>query len=217
MLSPNQIKNNKLSIKALANLNININDYEHIWQQCLLPMPELTRKIEKPAIDYIKLHLSDYISIIHRLGNASDPIAREILMSGLRNGQIGIDLDSNTFSLASEHIIDFNNDDDVMKQLNNLCIRAIDQKVGLSNSIESAMIDNHCLSASMSDPIKNSIPSIDDYNQLQMERVSSVISTDTSSNENDKTNIFLKTVISTEHSNYCYFLIMPSLAILNVI
>jgi hypothetical protein len=202
MVSPNQIKNNNLSIKALAKLNLSINDYEQIWLNCLLPTPDVSAKLEKSTINHINLHLNDYISIIHRLGDANDPIAQEILKPGLRNGQIGIDFDSNTFSLASEYIIHFNDDDDIMKQLNVLCIRATGQKGSLLNNTGYSMIGNYCLNAKMSGVIETFIPAVDNYNQLQMERVSSIISTDTYANAYDQTNTLEKQVISTEASKF---------------
>ncbi|CAF1269094.1 unnamed protein product [Rotaria sordida] len=201
MVPPNQIKNNNVSIKALAKLNLNITDYEQIWQQCLLPTPELSAKIEPSAINLINLHLSDYISIIHRLGDANDPVAKEILKPGLQCGQIGIDYKSNTFSLAPEHIIHFHSDDDIMKLLNGLCIRATAQQVGLLNNTGSSAICNHYMAPKEPDTVQMSIPLADDYNQLQRKQLFSVISVDISSNEKDQTNTLQKQLISTEETN----------------
>ncbi|CAF1387240.1 unnamed protein product, partial [Adineta steineri] len=143
MATPNQIKRSNLAHTALIKLNLNINEYEKLWKQCLLPTPELAGKIDKPAIDYISSQLVDYISIIHRLGDADDPVAQEILKPGLHSAQIGIDFNSNTFSLASEHILNFNTDDDVMKQLKKICIRPTNGKNDLLICTKSSMVDNH--------------------------------------------------------------------------
>lgn len=121
---PNQIKKSPLSIEALSALQLTIDQYENLWDQCVLPSPELAAKIDRAAINHIKSHLADYVSIVHRLGDANDPIAREILRPGLSEGRIGIDSVSNIFSLAPEHIIHFETDNDIMKILQKLCIRA---------------------------------------------------------------------------------------------
>ncbi|CAF2830348.1 unnamed protein product [Rotaria sp. Silwood2] len=204
MLPPSHIKNNNVSTKALAKLNLNITDYEQIWQQYLLPTPKLSAKIEKSAINHINLHLSDYISIIHRLGDANDPVAEYILKPGLQCGQIGIDFKSNTFSLAPEHIIHFNSDDDIMKQLNRLCIRATDQKFALLNNTESSAIYNHYMARKVPEAVEMSIPLTDDCNQLQRKQLSSVIFIDISPNEYDQTNTLQKQFISTEESKHHY-------------
>jgi len=200
MATPNQIKNNKLSMEALAKLNLNMDDYEQLWQQCLLPTHETAAKIEKSAINHIKSYLIDYISIIHRFGDANDPVAQEILKPGLHSGRIGIDFDSNTFSLIPEHILYFNNDDEIMKQLNRLCIRAIDQKIGLFNDIVSSMIDNHCSMAKMSPVVKTSMLPIDDNNQLQTKQPSSVSSSNIFSDKYDQTNTLKKQFLPTKES-----------------
>ena len=185
MIPPNQIKNNTTLINALTQLNLNINDYEQIWQQCILPTPELCAKIEKPAIDHTKLHLSDYISIVHRLGNATDPVAQQILKPGLHSGQIGINPYSNTFSLAPEHVIHFNKDDDIMMQLNRLCVRAIHQKVDLIKHNKSPMIgcdysistnSTSVIDLSESNVISNMHISIDDGEQSKIKQHSLIIS-----------------------------------------
>ncbi|CAF1170848.1 unnamed protein product [Rotaria magnacalcarata] len=201
MLPPNQVKKNDVSIRALAKLNLNISDYERIWQQCMLPTPELSAKIEKSAINHINLHLGDYISIIHRLGDANDPVAQEILKPGLQCGQIGINFTSNTFSLEPEHIVHFNCDNNIMKQLNELCIRATDQKVTLLNDTTSSTIYNDYMAQKVSDTVEISIPFTDGYNQLQGKKLSSVISTGISSNEYDQTNTLQKQVISNEEAS----------------
>ena len=80
----------------------------------------MASKIEKSAIKHINLYLVDYISIIYRLGDANDPIAKEILMPGLISGHIGINFNSNTFSLAPEHIFAFANNDEIEWEIVNL-------------------------------------------------------------------------------------------------
>ncbi|CAF5042924.1 unnamed protein product, partial [Rotaria sp. Silwood1] len=191
LFPPNQIESNDLSIKALAELNLSINDYKKIWELCLLPTAELSAKIEKSAINHINLHLKDYISIIHRLGNVYDPIAQEILKPGLSSGQIGIDFNSNIFSLEPEHIIHFENNDDILKQLNKLCFRATNRTLPLSNNTTSSMIDNYVSSSTISGAIKTSVPLADNYVPLQTER-------DISLNECDQLNIFKEQTISNE-------------------
>lgn len=124
MIPPNQLKKNPLSMKALTSLNMNIDEYEKLWNECLLPSPDLATKIEPAAIDHIESHLIDYISIIHRLGNANDLIARKILQPALLTGKIGVNFGSQTFSLAPDHHNHFETDDDVMKQLHKICMRA---------------------------------------------------------------------------------------------
>ncbi|CAF0998674.1 unnamed protein product [Rotaria sordida] len=198
MKPPSQIRKNNLSMEALAKLNLNINDYEQLWQQCYLPTPELAAKIEKSAINHINLHLIDYISILHRLGEAKDPVAQEILKPGLLNGHIGIDFHSNTFSLSPEHIIYFNNDDEIMKQLNRLCIRANDQNIGLLNSTTSSTIENNASMGKSSRVNKLFMPLVDDYNQLQTKKTSFMNSSDIFSNEYNQTNILHKQFLSTK-------------------
>ncbi|CAF4066585.1 unnamed protein product [Rotaria sp. Silwood2] len=215
MIPPNQIKNNTTLINALTQLNLNINDYEQIWQQCILPTPKLCAKIEKSAIDHIKLHLSDYISIVHRLGNATDPVAQQILKPGLHSGQIGINPDSNTFSLAPEHVIHFNKDDDIMMQLNRLCVRAIDQKVDLIKHNKSPMI--HCdyaistnstsvIDLSQSNVINMHI-SIDDGEQSKLKQYSLIISMNIFSGEYDRTKIFKNQTSSNDEEVNAMFMI----------
>jgi hypothetical protein len=214
MLPPNQIRNNTLSIKALAKLNLNIDDYEKIWQQCLLPTPEISAKIEKSAITHINLHLADYISYIHRLGDANDPIAQEILKPGLTNGQIGIDYNLNTFSLAHEHILHFDNDDDIMQQLKNLCMRATNQKVDLLNNNTTFSllnnqhsintIDTTMINLSRPDVFEMSVAPVDDGEQLKIKQLSSKISVDAFSNEYDRTTVFKNQILSNQGGKfYC--------------
>ncbi|CAF1359232.1 unnamed protein product [Adineta steineri] len=192
MATPNQIKRSNLAHTALIKLNLNINEYEKLWKQCLLPTPELAGKIDKPAIDYISSQLVDYISIIHRLGNADDPVAQEILKPGLHSAQIGIDFNSNTFSLASEHILNFNTDDDVMKQLKKICIRPTNGKNDLLICTKSSMVDNHhyinttdtlIMDLSQPDVMDISLLHVDVVEQLQTKLPPSSISKNMSSNE----------------------------------
>jgi hypothetical protein len=200
MLSPNQIKNNDISIKALAKLNLTIGDYEKIWQQCTLPSSELSSKIEKSAINHIKSHLNDYISIIHRLGSATDPVAQEILKPGLLNGEIGISFDPKSFSLASEYIVPFNNDNDIMEQLKTMCIRASNENVGALDNTELPMFDNHGMIVKISDRVENFVQYVDDCNQLQAQQSSSVTSANISSNEYYPTNKLQHQVVPNEKS-----------------
>jgi hypothetical protein len=218
MIPPNQIKNNATAINALTKLNLNINDYEQIWQHCILSTPEVCAKIEKPAIDHIRLHLNDYISIVHRLGNATDPVAQQILKPGLHSSQIGINPDSNTFSLAREHVIHFNKDDDIMMQLNRLCVRAIVQKVDLIKHNKSPMIDcDYSTSAnstsiidllSQTDVINMHI-SIDGGEQSETKQHSLIISMIIFSGEYDRTNTFKNQTSSNEEGKFHYVLNQP--------
>ncbi|CAM4841639.1 unnamed protein product, partial [Rotaria magnacalcarata] len=189
MMPPNQIKQNNLSIEALAKLNLNIYNYEDLWMQCCLPAPEVAAKLEKSAMNHIKLHLIDYISIIHRLGDAKDPIAREILKPGLIIGQIGIDFDSNKFSLAPEHSIRFNDDDEIMKNLNRLCIRVSGENVGLFDSTTSSTINGNNSMTKMPLVDKTCIPLVYDYGQVPTEQAGAIDSNDLFSNEYHQTTI----------------------------
>lgn len=200
MLPPDHVKDKELPIKALAKLNLNIDDYVRIWQQCLLPTPELSAKLEKMAINHIRSYLKDYISIIHRLGNAMDPVAQEILKPGLLTGQIGIDFDSKLFSLAPEHMIHLNNDHDVVKQLSGLCSRVDNETVDVSDKIGFSMVDHPCILATMPGVTEASTKHANDYNQLQIQGSSSVISLDISLNIHNPTNTPPKQVGSIEES-----------------
>ncbi|UJR18796.1 hypothetical protein I4U23_005702 [Adineta vaga] len=100
MATPTQIEQNNMAIEALDKLKLNINKYRQLWKQCLLYTSDIAGKIDKPAINYISANLFDFIEIIHRLGNADDPVAQEILKPGLRNGLIGIDPETHTFTLS---------------------------------------------------------------------------------------------------------------------
>lgn len=221
MATPSQIKKNKLSIEALSKLNLNIDDYQKLWQECILPTPEMAAKIEKSAIEHINMNLYDYITIIHRLGDVNDPVAQEILKPGLRNYQIGINLKLNTFSLLPEHILDFNNDDDIIEHLNKLCIRAADQKNDLLQHGGSSMADDH-VSINITDTIIMNLPQPDmmimssrmndEIEQLQT-KLSSIISIDIISSENDGTNIFNKQTVSNEESKLLFILNILSLII----
>jgi hypothetical protein len=214
MATPNQIKNDQLSIVTLATLNLNIDDYEKLWQQGILPTPEMATKMENSAINHINNNLNDYITIIHRLGNADDPIAQGILKPGLSAARIGIDFGSNTFSLSLEYIIDFNNDNDIMKELKKLCSRATDQKTDVLNHSRSSMLNSdHSINTddasiqniSQPDAMKNSLL-IDDneVEQLQPELFSSLISMDISSSENDQITLCKKQTLSKKESKlYC--------------
>ena len=202
MLPPNHVKDKELSIKALAKLNLNIDDYVQIWQQCLLPTLQPPAKMEKAAINHIKLHLNDYISFVHRLGNATDPVAQEILKPGLYTGQIGIDFDLKSFSLASEHMIHFDNDDDVMNQISRLCIGANDEKVDILENTTFSVVDRQCIAAKMSHAVEISMERANDDNQLQAQQSSSVISVDISSTEYDQTNTLPKQDESTEKGKF---------------
>jgi hypothetical protein len=188
LATPNQIKNNQLSMETFAKLNLNMNDYEQLWQQCLLPSSEMAAKMEKSAIEHICSHLNDYISIIHRLGAADDPIAQEIIKPGLQGGQIGIDFDSNIFSLKPEHTLYINTDDYIMDQLNRLCVRATDQTDGVLNFTSSSVNHNDCSTIKMPRMLKTSMQHVDNHNQLQTEQISAMISNDISSNEYDQMN-----------------------------
>ena len=142
MIPPRQVEKNSASIEALAQLKLTMIDYQKGWQQCLLAAPELSAKMERPAIHHINLYLDDYIPIIHRLGSAYDPIAQKILKPGLLDSRIGIDFHSNTFSLMPEHIIHFDSDDDVMEKLKTICVRPNGQKSDFLNDIRLPIICN---------------------------------------------------------------------------
>ena len=115
-------------------------------------------------------------------------------------GQIGIDFKSNAFSLAPEHIIHFNSDDDIMKQLNRLCIRTTDQKVASLHNTTSSTLFSHYMTPNVDDAVEMSISPTDDYNQLQRKQLSAVISGDIHSNKHDQINTLQEGVVSTEES-----------------
>lgn len=197
---PNQIKQNSLSNQALAKLNLNINHYEQLWQQCCMPKPEMAEKIDKSIIDYINSYLVDYISILHRLGNSRDPIAQAILKPGLQNGLIGIDYYSNIFSLAPEHIISFNDDYEIMRQLDRLCIRASNENVRFSINTESSMIENEIR---MTDTLsKNKITSVEYRNTFQMKPIPLIDSNNAVSNDYTQANSSSKQISSIELGKY---------------
>ena len=186
MATPNQIKQNDMSIEALINLKMNINKYEQLWKECLLSTYDIPSKIDKNAIDIIKSNLIDYIPIIHRLGDSKDPIAQEILKPGLLNGQIGINHETNTFSLLPEHMLQTKNDDYVMGLLNNLCGANIAQKNESSKEKTSTTINqyqinnNEIIMIDSSEPnnVNTSSSLADDVQRLQTQFQTSSISTD---------------------------------------
>lgn len=126
MATPTQLRTNRLSMEALPHLQLTTADYEKLWEECILPSPETATKIDKLAIDHIKKYLNDYISIIHRLGKGTDPVAQEILKPGLNLRQIGIDHISNRFSLRMEHMVSFASDNEISQHLERLCCREND-------------------------------------------------------------------------------------------
>ena len=128
-----------MPIAALAKLDLTVDDYEGLWRQCVLPAPELALKLERSAIERIRSHLNDYIAIIHRLGDSSDPVAQVILKPGLRSGEVGVDFDSNNFSLGPDHMVHFNDEKEILKTLNRFCTRAIDSTANFLESAEPAM------------------------------------------------------------------------------
>ena len=126
MATPGAIKKKNLSLESLAKLNLNIDQYEELWARCILPSAELAIKLERTAVEHIKMNLEDYVRIIHRLGNANDPIAQDALKPGLLDGEIGVDFDSKRFSLKPEHFLHLESDHDVMEILGLLCARTVD-------------------------------------------------------------------------------------------
>jgi hypothetical protein len=139
LATPTEIKNSHVSITALAKLGLNVDDYNGFWRRCLLPTPELALRLERSAIDRIRAHLDDYIAIIHRLGDSNDPLAQIILKPGLRSGEVGIDFDSNNFSLKSDHMVHFDDDKEILKTLSRFCTRAIVSEVNSLIATEPAM------------------------------------------------------------------------------
>ncbi|CAF3737244.1 unnamed protein product [Rotaria socialis] len=202
MKPPNQIKKSDKAIEALAKLNLNIQSYEELWQQCLLPVPEMAAKIEISAINHINLYLVDYISIIHRLGDANDPVAKEILRPGLISGQIGIDFDSNTFSLAPEHIVFFNNDHEIMNELNRLCIRANPQTMPLLNNTKSLMNNNNLSVSNSSNADKTCVQPVDNSNKLPPKQTSFINFNSVFSKEYCETDTSQNQCLSIEESEF---------------
>ncbi|UJR34580.1 hypothetical protein I4U23_027356 [Adineta vaga] len=185
MATPKQIKQNNLAIEALINLNLTTIDYEQLWQDCLLFSPDVASKIDKTAIDHINSNLIDYISIIHRLGDANDPVAQEILKPGLFNGQIGINPLANTFSLSPEHTLQSKDDDYITNLMHKLCISAVAQTQNNDSSKKertSLTVHNH--------PINNTETTMIDLSEnvqrLQTQFQSSSISIDVLSSKNDR-------------------------------
>ncbi|CAF1418087.1 unnamed protein product [Adineta steineri] len=198
MATPNQIKHNNMAVEALNKINLNITDYEQLWKECLLFTTEVASKIEKIAIDHINFNLIDYISIIHRLGNANDPISQEILKPGLLNGQIGINPETNTFSLSHEHIIQTKDDAYVMNLLKKICNTAV-----AHNNDSSKKERTSTIMIDLSEPATSNMSSslADDVQRLQTPLQLSSIYTDIVSNENDQIENFKEQNLFNEKPN----------------
>ncbi|UJR18400.1 hypothetical protein I4U23_005304 [Adineta vaga] len=197
MATPTQIQQNNMSIEALTELKLNINDYRQIWKQCLFSTTDIAGKIDKPAIDYISSNLFGFIEIIHRLGDANDPIAQEILKPGLRNGLIGIDPETQTFTLSPVYAFEMKDNRYIMKQLNKLCVPAISQKNDSSkNERTSLILDSHrsnnsnatMIDLTESDKVNMTSLIIDDVQELQTQLEASKLFSDIHSNKNNSMN-----------------------------
>ena len=200
MKPPSQIKKNSVAIEAMAKLNLSIQNYEELWQQCLLPTPEMASKIEKSAIKHINLYLIDYNSIIHRFGDANDPIAKEILKPGLISGQIGVNFNSNTFSLAPEHISAFANNDEIMNILSRLCFRANRETMHLLNNTTSFLINKNHTAPKISSIDKMFMPLIDGFDKLPTKQTSFISFNGVYSNEHYQTKTSQDQSLSTNES-----------------
>jgi hypothetical protein len=201
MATPGEIKGKNSSLASLTKLNLDIDQYEELWSRCLLPSVELAMKIEKSAIEHVKMHLNDYVRIIHHLGTATDPIAQEVLKPGLSSGQIGVDFDSSTFSLKPEHSLRLENDCNVIAILNKLCSRTIDPtscsltnaNSSMSSDSDTSHISDDCLkSASEVSLVKEhsvifTMPPvlIDDDDRSQREACTSSLTILTNERQND--------------------------------
>ncbi|CAF4315011.1 unnamed protein product, partial [Rotaria sp. Silwood2] len=213
MATPGQIEQNNMAIEALTELKLNINNYRQLWKQCLLCTPDLAGKIDKPAINYISSNLFDFIEIIHRLGNANDPVAQEILKPSLRNGLIGIDPETDTFTLSPVHAFEMKDDHYIMNQLNKLCIPAISQKNNSSKNERMPLILDHhrsnnsdtmMIDLTESDTVNMTSLIIDDVQELQRQFQASKIFTDIHPNKNDSINNLKEQVSLNEKDNSIY-------------
>jgi len=215
MATPSQIEQNNMAIEALTKLKLNINDYRQLWKQCVFSTSDISGKIDKLGIDYINSNLFDFIEFIHRLGDVNDPVAQEILKPGLRNGLIGIDPETHTFTLSPVHTFEMKNDLHIMNQLNKICFTAVSQKNKSSKNEKSSLIvqrhrsnnsDAMMIDLTESDKVNMTSLIIDDIQELQTQFQASKIFTDIHSKGNDPINNRKEQILLNENGKFllCY-------------